>query len=547
MVGEVEHYEVVFARRLDEDDVRRPGTIIVMPGPPDFDSGPFRIGVEIDVHPRFDFDDGVVRLPGYLGFAARRLRTAGDVQELVEAFDREDASTLPPDKLPPFFTMLPELRAYRELVSRLGPEETEKVLRALRDMVFVEEKHVGGTWVRDAKDGDVFNRGFLRRSESYFAWKNAASILQGEEKERTGLLSETLRIAFHMAGRPNAHQLDFRFSLHEPVLPKRFAVVIGKNGVGKSQTLGRIAQAALRGSGELTDGRGDRPDVNRLLAFYPTTDTAGVFPVRRRGARIWYRRFPLSHPGNVRGRQTTSDVIVHLARVNERIKGTERMEIFLVALRALDGYQDIALRYRRGIPGHFRIYDVWEGGEEERLERFSSVDVREEPVRVVGDQAFPLSSGELAFVRFAAIASLFIENSSLLLFDEPETHLHPNFISQFVAVLDSLLEQTGSAAIIATHSVYFVREAFQDQVRVLRSGEDDEIEVIVPRLRTFGADVGSISQFVFGEGEPSRLARQIERRIAESGEPWESVFEEYRDELSLDLLSGIRAEVEARG
>lgn len=81
---------------------------------------------------------------------------------------------------------------------------------------------------------------------------------------------------------------------------------------------------------------------------------------------------------------------------------------------------------------------------------------------------------------------------------------------------------------------------------MLRSGHDGTIEVIEPRLRTFGADVGSISQFVFGEGEPSRLARQVETRIAESGQPWESIFAQYRDELSLDLLSGIRAKVEGR-
>lgn len=547
MAEEVQQYRLVFAKWPGISAPKESGTIVVAPDPKDRDVGRFRIGVEINIYPRFDFDPNtVVRVPGYVGFSGGPKRS-GDVTDLMEAFDNERTDLLPSDKLPSYFTMLPELQAYRELVSRFGPEETGKILRELRDIVLAEDRHIGGTWIRTAKDSDVFNLGFLRRADSYFAWKNAASILQGEDMERTGLLSETLRIKFQMIGRPNPHDIDFRFSLREPVLPKRFAVVIGKNGVGKSQTLGRIARAALRDTGELTDGNNGRPELTRILAFYPTAGSASVFPVQRRGGRIWYRRFALTHAGNVRGRQTTSDVIVNLARVNERIAGTERMEIFLTALRAIDGYDDIALMHRGGIPGHFRLFDVWEGNTDAQLDRLASVDVRQEPVRVVGDRAFPLSSGELAFVRFAALASQFIENSSLLLFDEPETHLHPNFISQFVALLDNLLEQTGSAAIIATHSSYFVRETFQDQVRVLRSGQDGTIEVIEPRLRTFGADVGSISQFVFGEGEPSQLARQVETRIAESGQPWESIFAQYRDELSLDLLSGIRAEVEGRG
>ncbi|WP_447753201.1 AAA family ATPase [Sphingopyxis fribergensis] len=547
MAEEVQNYRVLFARGPGTDAPKDPGTIVIAPDLEDREVGRFRIGVVISVYPRFDFDiDTVVRVPGYIGFSGGPKRS-GDLTDLIEAFVNETTDVLPSDKLPSYFTMLPELQPYRDLVSRLGAEEAGKVLRDVRDMMFAEDRHIGGIWFRAAKDSDVFNLGFLRRTDSYFAWKNAASILQGEDMEQTGLLSETLRITFQLSGRPNPHDIDFRFSLKEPVLPKRFAVVIGKNGVGKSQTLGRIARGALRDNGELTDGKGERPELTRLLAFHPTAGSGSVFPSQRRGGRIWYRRFALTHAGHVRGRQTTSDVIVNLARVNERIAGTERMEIFLTALRAIDGYHDIALLHRPGIPGYFRLFDVWEGNTDAQFDRLASVDVRNEPVRVVGDKTFPLSSGELAFVRFAALASLFIENSSLLLFDEPETHLHPNFISQFVALLDTLLEQTGSAAIIATHSSYFVRETFQDQVRVLRSRDDGMIEVIEPRLRTFGADVGSISQFVFGEGEPSRLASQVEKRIAASGQPWEKIFEQYRDELSLDLLSGIRAEVEDRG
>ena len=113
-------------------------------------------------------------------------------------------------------------------------------------------------------------------------------------------------------------------------------------------------------------------------------------------------------------------------------------------------------------------------------------------------------------------------------------------------VLDNLLEETGSVAILATHSVYFVREVFSDQVHVLRSLPDRTIVVETPTLQTFGADVGAISVFVFGEDEPSLLAKEVEKLIANSTVNWEDVFTRYKDELSLELLASIRARISNR-
>lgn len=166
---------------------------------------------------------------------------------------------------------------------------------------------------------------------------------------------------------------------------------------------------------------------------------------------------------------------------------------------------------------------------------------------MVGGEGYPLSSGEISFLKFAAQASLHIENGSLLLLDEPETHLHPNFISRFVSLLDGLLEATGSAAIIATHSAYFVREVFREQVTVLSVDSENIVTAQHPKLRTFGADVGAISYFVFGEDEPSRLAEEVERRLIGNGVPWPQVYESYKDELSLEMLNGLRAAIEGKG
>lgn len=233
-----------------------------------------------------------------------------------------------------------------------------------------------------------------------------------------------------------------------------------------------------------------------------------------------------------------------------------------MAIQAISGWEEIALLPRRKHEepvllsalrvGHAEgvvddLYGSVIGGElDERLhDLFLAIDEKSEPVRFVGGRTFPLSSGEISFLRFAAQASLYIENGTLLLLDEPETHLHPNFVSQFIGLLNTILTQTGSAAIIATHSAYFVREVFREQVTVLRMDEEGEVFSEPLRLQTFGADVGAISYFVFGEDEPSKLAAEVQKQLLSRFQTWDSLYAAYKDELSPEMLGSLRLAFES--
>jgi hypothetical protein len=122
--------------------------------------------------------------------------------------DEAAGDTISADDMPDYFTILPDMQAYRRIISALGPHEPSRALRALKDMV---EAGAGATlgWLREAKGSKVFSRGFLRQSETYFAWKNAETILDGEEFEEVGALSEQLHIrvatgSFSLRYRDNA-------------------------------------------------------------------------------------------------------------------------------------------------------------------------------------------------------------------------------------------------------------------------------------------------------------------------------------------------------
>lgn len=535
---------VLFARRAALGMDLPPGTIIVVPSSDEWND--FGHHMRVDYRIRMRSTNEVVHESGFIGF----LNPAADrngkdlLQQLIST---QDESTVEATSDHHFFTMLPDMEAYRRLVQTLDADDATAALIALNDLVALNEFKSTVSILNLATQTEVFSLAFMRSSDSFFAYKNAGSLLRGLSSEQTGILSSTLAVRFQLPGRQNEHDLRFSFD-HAADLPKRIAVIIGKNGVGKSQTLGRIARAAIDGTAVLTDGTdGGRPLINRLLAFAPTNEAESVFPTdKRKRPRIWYQRYSMNRSRRSRRNDYLSDLIVQVARSTQMVASKSRWKIFTEALSAISKFDELHLPTYSKSASYVPLAKLPQGAEQRVLERFASIDVKKEPVRVVGDEGYPLSSGEISFLKFAAQVSLHIENGSLLLLDEPETHLHPNFISRFVSLLDSLLEVTGSAAIIATHSAYFVREVFREQVTVLSVDNENMVQAQRPKLRTFGADVGAISYFVFGEDEPSRLAVEVEHRLIAKQVTWPQIYAEYKDELSLEILNRIRASIEGK-
>ncbi|AKC86306.1 AAA family ATPase [Pseudoxanthomonas suwonensis] len=522
-------------------------TVLIVPSADDWND--FGLRTRIDYLIRIQEADPVAT-SGHIGFLDKEGVSRGS-EQLVKIVEESGKQMVSAGSKHRFFTMLPDMEAYRILVRDFGVEDASTALGGTNDLVALNEFSPRSELLESATRSDVFTSSFMRSSETFFAFKNAGSILRGLSEEQVGVLSRSLAIRFRMAGRENDHDLAFHFD-HDGALPKRIAVVIGKNGVGKSQTLGRIARAALNGSGDLTDGtENGRPLINRLLAFAPTNEAESVFPSeKRKRPRIWYQRYSLNRSRRARRNDYVSDLVVQLARSPETIGEVSRWRIFLKAVGALSEPGQIHLvttASSTSSPTFISLTEVAKGSEQRKLERFASIDLKKEPLRLVENKGYPLSSGEISFLKFAAQASLTIENGSLLLLDEPETHLHPNFISRFVSLLNRLLELTGSAAIIATHSVYFVKEVFREQVSVLRIDDEGAVQVDRPLLRTFGADVGAISYFVFGEDEPSGLAEEVGKRLLAMHGSWEEIYQQYKDELSLEFLNSLRSASEQGG
>ena len=130
-----------------------------------------------------------------------------------------------------FFTLLPSISHYRNLVRDIGIELVSNVLTALNDLVYTNENNRTAPWLEKAQSSDVFQKSFLRNSEPFFAYYNAADIIKGLDLEELDYVSNNLDLSFKLDGFSNNHDIRLRFR-PSGLVPKRINVLIGENGLG---------------------------------------------------------------------------------------------------------------------------------------------------------------------------------------------------------------------------------------------------------------------------------------------------------------------------
>ena len=107
-----------------------------------------------------------------------------------------------------------------------------------------------------------------------------------------------------------------------------------------------------------------------------------------------------------------------------------------------------------------------------------------------------LSSGQAILVNFITSLVAWLDPYSLVLFDEPETHLHPNAVSNLFNVFNNALKEFESFAIIATHSPVVIQEIPSKRVLLFeRNGNVTTAEKLP--IETFGRKYFSNSHAMF--------------------------------------------------
>ena len=106
------------------------------------------------------------------------------------------------------------------------------------------------------------------------------------------------------------------------------------------------------------------------------------------------------------------------------------------------------------------------------------------------------ATGHKFIIHSIARLIAYIEENSLILFDEPENHLHPPLLSFYYACVRKIIDSYNSVVFIATHSPVIVQETFARNVNIVRR-LDGKTVISQPQIETYGATITSITTEVF--------------------------------------------------
>lgn len=152
-----------------------------------------------------------------------------------------------------------------------------------------------------------------------------------------------------------------------------------------------------------------------------------------------------------------------------------------------------------------------------------------------------LSSGQLQIFLLLTNIYRFVHYDSLFIIDEPEIHLHPSAIVNFMSLLNELLRIFDSYAIITTHSPLIVREILGQNVFVMRRMEDDDVYIGSCQHDTFGEDVSILYKDIFEYDESRSCFREFVKSTIERNPDYEKVMETIAIEgLSVNSRFSIR-------
>ena len=456
-----------------------------------------------------------------------------------------------------FVSLLPEETIYGELINILGFDDGVSALRKLHDAVVLrlegdKEALVALTY------SEEFSIGALRYGGAYSALRRGARHFTPQPRAAVEDSAQKFEFLTQLPNSTHEIVVGFDFTA-KPVFRDRIAVLVGQNGTGKTQFLKSMVDGLIKRTGDAAleaIPRFSPPiDVHRVLVF--SSVPTDPFP-RRIGAweGIDYDYFPLN-PSRSDRFQTLVEALVALRFENGEVsltngESTTRLSILLEVLTGL-GLERLCLPLRKrevndNLPGVIEFAGnsylpiAKKFNEQNTLIAYQQIAWEGTPA-VMDKKNVPrdLSSGEVAMLHFSAQLIAAIEQGSLLLLDEPETHLHPKYISDLVEVLYTLLDATKSVAIIATHSAYIVREASRDNVKIL-SLKDGVLFFDIPRMQTFGASIDTISQFAFGDTNESHHFQKVLVdwvRSIEADVSLDQIIKEFGEHLNSESLSFI--------
>ncbi|MAM75292.1 MAG: hypothetical protein CMO29_15960 [Tistrella sp.] len=429
------------------------------------------------------------------------------------------------DKLGPDFCSIGSDRDYYVKLSEISAQMKESYLSSIRDCVADPE-----IW-EEFRDEEAMMKSLLRFVSIRDIKVSFPRILAGNAE------LTPYRFAYHFGVTHDSPETSCAFRVIPGTLPpSNIHVLIGRNGVGKTRLIAGMAdtltenQAANIGlpgrfSFENKEAEADTDFLNIIVVAYSAFDHLNPIAegTSRTGVGIPYHYVGIKKfaddaaTGHVALKSHEDMNTEFCNSLHLMISDENRMERWIRAIQILEsdpGIRDLNLS---------------------RLHETSNDAVHQE---VLG-QFNTLSSGhKIVLLTITRLVEL-VSDRSLVLIDEPETHLHPPLLGSFVRALSDLLVGRNGVAILATHSPVVLQEVPSNCVSVLRRS-GDVVRAVRPEIETFAENVGTLTRKVFGlEVENSGYFNLLRENA--KGQQFDDVINLFDDKIGAEGRALVRA------
>jgi energy-coupling factor transporter ATP-binding protein EcfA2 len=417
--------------------------------------------------------------------------------------------------LPDEFTILPDNYCsigqsedfYINLKNATG-KYFESTLYALKDAVFFAD-------ISDKfENNEIFKTSLIRYDSVERLLRTAKHKMYGFD------LSNLYSFKFNFNPIYSDNSIDIEFDFNtKKILPNRIYGIIGKNGVGKTRLITSLPVYISEKKDQLFSPRA--PMFSKVIAV--SHSMFDNFKKPRKTSVFNYIYCGLLNTNNEL--LTSRQKVLRFHNTWKRIKELKRMT----------KWRKILLNFiNEDIINSFIIQ------KRPPTEEGLTVDIKGY------NRIKPkLSSGQNIILFIISEIISHIRFDSLLLFDEPETHLHPNAISQLMNTIYELVEEFESYCIITTHSPLIIQELFSKNVYVM---ERDENYLSCRKIgvESFGENLTTLTEEVFGNKEVPKHYKKIIDSLAITEQNYLSIVQKLKTNnipLSLNIRLYIKSKI----
>jgi len=374
---------------------------------------------------------------------------------------------------------------YKKLSDVIG-DDFFSVLFALRDAAFFPLIH------EEFEDEEVFKNSLVRGDNEERGLRTISYKFSGGDLES--------RYRFEYDFKPlfaeSTTKINFPFCSTNDVT-RRIIAVIGKNGTGKTQLLTSLAKDLSDKNSVSFKPR--TPAFGKILAVsYSVFDD---FEIPKRDVSFNYKYCGLKKPsGELLTKVELEKRFYESAdKISKKNRITKLKKVLLNFIDE-DVVGLIIQHDRENVKELLKI----------SFENYSEIKNK-------------LSSGQTVLLYIVVEILAELRYDSLILFDEPETHLHPNAITQLVSAVYDLVEQFDSFCIIATHSPLIIQSIKSDSVYITEK-EENVFSVRKIGSESFGENLSNITDEIFGNRDVCQEYKKIIQKLLSRGDNYEEII-----------------------